>query len=199
MGNWQREPQSLMPTAEPTEKDVIFFAGFYEGEGSACRHGKKSIVVQVPQRDPEVLFRARSLWGGSIRQDYREISVWVMSGDRARKFLIEIFPYLSSRRQKQIEDAGGLILTGKKSAEFGGLSLERQAARANMSEAQRHQESVYQYYLRNKDKMLENSRRWSRENREKKNAYQRERRRRIREQQVSVQNEIQSERSQLVN
>ena len=97
MGNWKQEPQSLLPTAEPTRDDVLFFAGFYDGEGSACKQGKKSIVVQVPQKDPELLCRARSLWGGSIRQPFgRDVWVWVMSGDRARRFLQVIYPFLSS-------------------------------------------------------------------------------------------------------
>ena len=199
MGNWQREPQSLMPTAEPTEKDVIFFAGFYEGEGSACGHDRGGTIVQVPQKDPEVLYRARSLWGGSIRHNNRDVHVWVITGDRARIFLQAIYPLLSTRRKAQIEKAGGLKLSGKKQAEFGGLSKERQEARAGMTDAERHKESVYQYYLRNKEKSHENSRRWQRENREKRNAAQRARRRRLREQELSAQNLIESERRPLIN
>jgi hypothetical protein len=200
MGNWKQEPQSLLPTAEPTRDDVLFFAGFYDGEGSACRQGNNSIVVQVPQKDPELLYRARSLWGGSIRVNGVGISVWVMSGDRARRFLQAIYPHLSSRRKEQIEKAGGLLLTGKGSATVGGITQERREARAKMTtDAERHHETSYQYYLRNKDKMHENSRRWSRDNRERVNARQRERRRKIHEQQVSAQNELHSERSVLVN
>lgn len=198
MGNWQREPQSLLPTAEPTEKDVIFFAGFYEGEGSSCGHERGGTIVQVPQKDPEVLYRARSLWGGSIRHNNRDVHVWVITGDRARMFLQAIYPLLSSRRKAQIEKAGGLKLTGKKQAEFGGLSKERQEARAGMTDAERHQESVYQYYLKNKEKMRENSLRWTRENREKVSARQRERRRMLREQKISAQ-QTESERRPLIN
>ena len=200
MGNWKQEPQSLLPTAEPTRDDVLFFAGFYDGEGSACKHGRRSIVVQVPQKDPELLYRARSLWGGSIRKSFgRDISVWVMSGDRARKFLIAIYPLVSSRRKQQIENAGGLTLTGKGQATMGGLTKERQEVRAGMTDTERHHETSYQYYLRNKEKSHENSRRWAQENPEKRNATQRARRRRLREQQLSVQNEIQSERRPLIN
>jgi hypothetical protein len=188
-----------MPTATPTEADVQFFAGFYEGEGSACKHGKRSIVVQVPQKDPEILYRARNLWGGSIRTNSIGISAWVMSGDRARRFLIAVYPYLSSRRKEQIERAGGLTLSGKKSAEVGGISRERQIARASMTNAERHQESVYQYYLRNKEKMNENARRWQKENRGRKNATTRAWRRRVREQETVAQMGAEiSERSPLI-
>ncbi len=199
MGNWKQEPQSLMPTGEPTRDDVLFFAGFYEGEGSACGHKTGGTVVQVPQKDPEVLYRARSLWGGSIRHNNRDVHVWVITGDRARLFLQAIYPLLSSRRKAQIEKAGGLTLSGKKQQEVGGITADRQEARAAMTDAERHKESVYQYYLRNKEKSHENSRRWQREHREQKNATQQERRRRIREQHVSAKNELQSERSLLVN
>ena len=113
MGSWKKEQQSLLPTAEPTEKDVYFFAGFYEGEGSACLTKSNGTIVQVPQKDPEVLYTARSLWGGSIRPNGKGIHVWVVTGDRARIFLIAIYPFLSGRRKQQIEKAGGLTLTGK--------------------------------------------------------------------------------------
>jgi hypothetical protein len=200
MGNWKQEPQSLLPTAEPTRDDVLFFAGFYDGEGSACGTIRKAIVVQVPQKDPELLYRARSLWGGSVRSPKgRDVSVWVMSGDRARRFLIAIYPYLSLRRKDQIERAGGLVLSGKKSADVGGITAERRAARAEMTDAERHHESVHQYYLQNKEKMRESSLRWTRENREKVSARQRERRRRLKEKPLSAQNQIESERRPLIN
>lgn len=199
MGNWKREPQSLMPTAEPTRDDVVFFAGFYEGEGSACKHGDSAIVVQVPQKDPEMIVRGRSLWGGSIRpSNDRGVSVWVMSGDRARRFLIDVYPFLSSRRKAQIEKAGGLILTGHKLMTHGGMEVERQIARKSMTEAQRHTESARRWDEKNRERKLASTRAWQKANREHLNELQRERRRRIREQ-VSVQNELQSERSLLVN
>jgi len=201
LGRWKQEPQSLMPTETPTEADVLFFAGFYEGEGSACGHKTGGTIFQIPQKDPEVLYRGRSMWGGSIRSPKgREISVWVMSGDRARLFLQAIYPYLSSRRKDQIEKAGGLVLTGKKMAEIGGITHERQVARAEMTDSQRHQESVYRYYLRNKEKMHENARRWQRENRERKNANTRAWRRRVKEQETVAQTGAEtSERSPLIN
>lgn len=188
-----------MPTAEPTRDDVVFFAGFYEGEGSACGHKTGGTIVQVPQKDPEVLYRARSLWGGSVRHNNRDVHVWVITGDRARIFLQAIYPLLSSRRKSQIEKAGGLKLTGKKQTEFGGLSLERQEARAGMTDAKRHTESCMQWAKKNPEKTREINMRYAEKNRERINARQRERRRMIRENQVSAQNELQSERSLLVN
>jgi hypothetical protein len=142
LGSWEQEPQSLMPTATPTEADVLFFAGFYEGEGSATRTANGGIVVQVPQKDPEVIYRGRSLWGGSIRRPKgRDISVWVLCGDRARLFLIAVYPHVSSRRKSQIESAGGLILSGRGSAKIGGISAERKLARSSMTEIEKRRET----------------------------------------------------------
>lgn len=200
MGNWKQEPQSLLPTAEPTRDDVLFFAGFYEGEGSACGHKTGGTIVQVPQKDPEVLYRARSLWGGSIRQPSgRDVRVWVLTGDRARRFLQAIYPHLSSRRKEQIERAGGLQFSGKKQAEVGGLTPERKKSRAVMTDAERHTDSCMQWARKNPEKARDINMRYAEKNRERINARQRERRRRISEQQFSTRNEIQSERNLLVN
>ncbi len=201
MGNWEQEPQSLMPTGEPTRDDVLFFAGFYEGEGSAVGSGN-SIVVQVPQKDPEIILRARSLWGGSLSQpEGRDIWVWVMSGDRARHFLRAVYPHLSNRRKEQVEKAGGLVLTGRKSAEVSGLTQDRREARAAMTDAERHTETCMQWAQNNPEKAREINMRYAERNRERINARQRERRRRLREQNSFSPSEIASspERSTLVN
>ena len=166
-----------MPTGTPEESDVMFFAGFYEGEGSACGQANGAIIVQIPQKDPEVLYRGRSLWGGSIRvPSGRDVSVWVMSGDRARLFLRAVYPYLSSRRKLQIEKAGGLNLTGKKMAEVGGLSPERKSVRASLTPAQKHSESCMNWRKNNPEKDRAIYLRYAEKNREKINARQRDRR-----------------------
>jgi hypothetical protein len=193
------EPQSLMPTADPTRDDVLYFAGFYDGEGSARRTTTGGVTVLVPQKDPEPLFRARSLWGGSLRRPTgRDITVWVISGDRARNFLIAIFPFLTARRKKQIEDAGGLDLTGKTPAKVGGVSAERKSARASMTQAERHSETCLQWAKNNPEKAREISARYRDRNRERVNARQRERRAEERLKSYTSQPEI-AERRELVN
>ena len=187
-----------MPTETPTEADVLFFAGFYEGEGSACGQANGAIIVQVPQKDPEVLYRARSLWGGSIRVNGVGISVWVTSGDRARLFLQAIYPHLSSRRKKQIENAGGLRLTGKKMAEVGGITHDRQVVRQGLSDTQRHSESCVNWRKNNPEKDKEIYRRYATKNREKINA--RQRARRAQERAMLIASHPKSdERSELIN
>lgn len=202
MANWKKDPESLLPTAEPTLLDVVFFAGFFEGEGSACGGARGSIIVQVPQKDPEMLIRARSLWGGSLtHMTSRPISIWVMSGDRARKFLQDVYPYLSNRRKAQIETAGGLVMSGKKMLTITGMAKERREARAKMTDKQRHTETCARWAAANPEKVNETNLAYRQRNREKINARQRERRRLLRESKNTEMPQVHqlTERSQLVN
>ena len=100
----------LDATFEPDDLDIAWAAGIYEGEGSCVigGHGGGSFAVAVAQKDPELLYRIRGMFGGSIRY-YKiecgryEIYKWVVCGNRARVFLFLIYPYLTARRQEQIK------------------------------------------------------------------------------------------------
>jgi hypothetical protein len=154
MGVWEKEVQSLNPTAEPTRDDLMYFAGFYDGEGSASQSGK-ACIVQIPQKDPEPLYRGRALWGGSLRRpNNRDIWVWVISGDRARLFLQAIYPYVTQRRKEQIEKSGAFNLTGVKCLDEAGTDPERAALRAGMTEKERLAESNKLWYEKNVGNVL---------------------------------------------
>lgn len=188
---------SLLPTSEPTRDDLLFFAGFYEGEGSVQgRHG--ACTMQLVQKDTELLHRGRSLWGGSIHLNNRGISSWILAGDRARSFLIAIYPYLSNRRKAQIEAAGGLVLSGKKTLDFTGMTQERRLARSAMSEIEKHSDSCINWAKNNPEKSKEILKRYRDRNRDRINARQRERR--AQQRLKSYTSNLESlERSQLVN
>lgn len=192
------EPVSLLPTAEPTRDDILFFAGFYDGEGSVQASARNSCTMQLVQKDPELLFRARSLWGGSIHVNNRGISHWVLCGDRARVFLITIYPFLSSRRKKQIEAAGALLLSGKKQISQSGLTQERALARASMTPEERHKETCSRWDESNHERKLATTKAWQKRNRELLNARQRERRAAMRLK-SSTSSQDTSGRSPLVN
>jgi len=105
-----RTGNSLNPVKHPTSADIIFAAGFYEGERSCSSAGRsKTCSVDVCQKDPEILYRLRELFGGSVQQHFRKKGDsrywfrWAMSGDRGRNFLKLIYPYLSTRRTSQID------------------------------------------------------------------------------------------------
>jgi hypothetical protein len=100
----------LDATKFPAELDIAWSAGIYEGEGHCRRRKSQSGMASVVQKDPEILYRLRDWFGGSIRlasaktvpQD-RWCYAWNICGDRCRAFLAVIYPYLSARRKAQVD------------------------------------------------------------------------------------------------
>lgn len=95
----------LDATATPSDIEIAWAAGVYEGEGScsrvAIREGTWALNVHVGQRDLWLLERLRVLFGGSIHRR-PNIGDWHIHGTRAEEFLLSIFSFLSPRRQGQI-------------------------------------------------------------------------------------------------
>ena len=97
------------PAEHASTQDIVFAAGFYEGDGY-CYYNKLSETVRVGQKDPEILHRLRAKFGGVMRKDSdvtergtpRTIYTWQITGARARGFLMSIYGLLSQRRQGQI-------------------------------------------------------------------------------------------------
>jgi hypothetical protein len=104
----------LDATKVPTAIDIAWSAGIYEGEG--CCHlaggkGKRGLMAAVGQKDPELLYRLRDWFGGSIRKGSSNgftIHYWSICGDRARIFIALIYGYMTARRKGQIDAAGAL-------------------------------------------------------------------------------------------
>lgn len=104
---------------ELSEFDVDWLAGIYEGEGSVGfrpkqgRYGQSTYVnVQLSSTDKGTVDRLHALIPGSTkcverRKENRKVVYrWSISKtDLARKFLSLIHPYLSVRRQNQIDRA----------------------------------------------------------------------------------------------
>jgi hypothetical protein len=124
---WRSRPNrpELDATKVPTAIDIAWSAGVYEGEGTArlCGRGKRSLAVSVPQKDPEILYTLRDLFGGSVNAPCgNPCYKWDICGDRARIFLALIYSFLSSRRRAQVDATDALeFLDGKFPA---GMSLE---------------------------------------------------------------------------
>jgi hypothetical protein len=118
----------LNATKTPTALDIAWAAGVYEGEGTIAakpttrKHKDKiyrSIAdyLSVSQNDPEILYRLRDLFGGSV---YRyvvyqrnpkglPIHRWTIHGQRARNFVDLIYPWLSTRRKSQVDQVRALL------------------------------------------------------------------------------------------
>lgn len=106
-----QNPQ-LDATKVPSVIDIAWSAGIYEGEGTCrnCGNTKRGIAVQVVQKDPEILYRLRDWFGGSVgyahsrtRKMDDQIHVWSACGDRARIFLALTYGFLSARRKHQVD------------------------------------------------------------------------------------------------
>jgi hypothetical protein len=93
----------------PSDLDIAWAAGIYEGEGSCIKSGN-SFGVSVAQKDPEILYRLRDLFGGSVKEypndrgtlannfQHFTLFAWRICGDR------EGFSWhLTARRKSQID------------------------------------------------------------------------------------------------
>jgi hypothetical protein len=91
------------PVGHPVMKDIYWAAGIYEGEGS-CHYSRRSIEALISQKDRWILEKFKFLFGGSIPPPHKSgCSVWLLSGARARGFLMTIYSMLSPRRKLQIK------------------------------------------------------------------------------------------------
>lgn len=118
----RKSKEGLDPVRHANDTEVAWAAGFYEGEGSCINTGKgrRSFGVSVAQKDPEVLYRLRDLFGGRVAEFLNNrgtiaskskpftIFIWRVCGDRSRIFLTAIYPYLSGRRKAQIDSTAAI-------------------------------------------------------------------------------------------
>ncbi len=112
---------TIRPAIEPTEVDVAWAAGFLEGEGS-FREYRGTQEVTASQVEIEPLEKLQKMFGGSIRLYKKEVGRpihrWSVTGQLARDAMIVLYPFLYSKRQKQVEKAMG---------EWGLNPIEREA------------------------------------------------------------------------
>lgn len=96
----------------PAREEVIWAAGFWEGEGSLSTRS-----VSASQVNPWPLERLRDNFGGSLNvrpAKGRQSACWqwTICGDQGRAFVALIYPHVSPRRQLQIENR--FITQGKR-------------------------------------------------------------------------------------
>lgn len=154
------------PSREPSDIDIAWMAGFFEGEGSVRSKKGKNISISFPQKDAEILFRIREFVGGSISRTTREetyLHTLNICGDNGRLFLQSIYSFMSSKRKLQIEAAGGLKLTGRVQWSDK-TSRERKDKRVGMTAAQRAVESASAFKDRNREADREYQREYRKRN-----------------------------------
>lgn len=102
-----------LPTKPPTMLDVAWAAGFLEGEGSfggvRTSYSQNVSAFQV-QREP--LDRLQRMFGGYLhprrRQDRKDAYYWRVNGEQARRVMVVLYPWMSPRRQEQMQVAFSL-------------------------------------------------------------------------------------------
>ncbi len=106
----------LDATKVPTELDIAWAAGIYEGEGHCrlCGKTKRGLSATVVQKDPEILYRLRDWFGGRVTDNCTGSGahVWECNGDRARVLLALVYTFMSARRKTQIDATKALEFLG---------------------------------------------------------------------------------------
>jgi hypothetical protein len=106
------------------ELGIAWAAGFYEGEGSATRHGSR-FALQIKNTDLEPLKRFRSaVEAGTIYGPYwyddsaiprrKAFWVWMVHGETGMAVLRLLAPWLSTRR---LDQATSVLVSLKGSVE----------------------------------------------------------------------------------
>jgi hypothetical protein len=102
----------LDATKVPTEVEVAWSGGIFEGEGTVrlAGNGKRGFMVAIPQKDPELLYWLRDWFGGSVAapSGVNPCYHWNICGDRARIFVALIYGMLTARRKEQVDATNGL-------------------------------------------------------------------------------------------
>ena len=121
----------LDATKTPTEIDVAWSAGIYEGEGHCrlCGKTKRGLSAAVVQKDPELLYRLRDWFGGrvGVHNAKQGTHVWECNGDRCRLFLALIYGFMTARRRQQIDATNGLeFLRGRSPVNLTLMQLKKE-------------------------------------------------------------------------
>jgi len=94
--------------------DVIWLAGLLEGEGSFDLHRGKYPRVRVGMTDRDVIGRAATLVGSSVRLSLKQkpyTSTWhaEVTGPKATEVMRAILPHMGARRSGRIAEILGAI------------------------------------------------------------------------------------------
>ena len=98
-----------MPEKRLTTADLHWAAGFIDGEGSFCFHGKGYLTLSAKQKYRPSLDKLQRLFGGGIsgytRATNLSIYSWAISSARAAAVMMTLYVLLSPYRQSQIKTA----------------------------------------------------------------------------------------------
>jgi hypothetical protein len=194
----KQDRKGLDAVRRPTAIEIAWAAGIYEGEGS-CVATRTSFGVSVSQKDPELLYRLRDLFGGNVshynnrifNKKICPISHWNISGDRGRTFIGAIYPFLTARRKEQIDatSAGHFIELAQDLIRFDVMFGQSQVYDSLWTR-------IYEYDAQQRQKALEHKKKYQKEHWAKRSAnpevrahrkQQRQERKKLKKEQLQVQ------------
>lgn len=91
---------TIAKTAQPSETDKAYIAGFVDGEGTVVIGRRFDVQVTIGQVDPRPLERIASFYGGHLSFVHRDNPNWkpyhriTVSGTAAVQMLRDIQPFL---------------------------------------------------------------------------------------------------------
>lgn len=102
----------------PSEKDVAWFAGLFEGEGCLTfvtdrKSGGGSWRLCLHSTDEDIVLRIQDLFGGKVRLDtahkkkttYKPIWQWALyRKDEINKIVTVLYPYMGIRRKAKFDE-----------------------------------------------------------------------------------------------
>lgn len=104
---FRQHRKTILPTMTPSQEDIAWAAGFLEGEGCFGAKVRATGVygsINAGQVNREPLERLQAMFGGSIRPAANgTIFVWAVAGELSRAAVRLVYPWLSRRRQAQVE------------------------------------------------------------------------------------------------
>jgi hypothetical protein len=94
--------------------DILWLAGLLEGEGTFDAHRGKYPRIRLAMTDRDVVGRAASLMGTTLRLSLHPAPVkatWhsEVSGPRAAEIMREILPHMGARRSGKIAEVLGVV------------------------------------------------------------------------------------------
>jgi len=97
------------PAILGTREDALWLAGLLEGEGTFDAHRGKYPRIRVGMTDRDVVGRAATLMGSSIRLTLKPKPMsptWhaELSGDKAAAIMRELLPFMGTRRSGRIAE-----------------------------------------------------------------------------------------------
>jgi hypothetical protein len=114
-----------------TNEDTIWLAGLLEGEGTFDLHRDRYPRVRVAMTDRDVVGRAATLFGSSIRLSLKRLpykATWhaEITGAKAVAIMRAVLPHMGSRRSGKIaEILGAFYMRGGEKTSLPGPAMTR--------------------------------------------------------------------------